>query len=176
MFIILKAMTRLLAPIFTFTAEEIWKAMPAWKEKEASVHLVRLPRAAELYANTSLGDAWKTMIDARAEIAKALEQARKDKVIGHSLDARVSIAAPEKMKNLFESHLEDLRALLIVSQLQIVPENKIANPYKSDEIKGLIIGVEKARGEKCERCWVYSESLGIDKNHPKVCERCLVNL
>jgi len=175
-FIILKAMTRLLAPISTFTAEEIWKAMPAWKEKEASIHLARLPRADERYSNPSLGDTWKTMIDARAEIAKALEQARKDKVIGHSLDARVSIAAPEKMKNLFESHMEDLRALLIISQLQIVPENQIANPYKSEEIKGLVVGVEKARGEKCERCWVYSESLGKDKNHPKACERCLVNL
>jgi isoleucyl-tRNA synthetase len=176
MFIILKAMTRLLAPVFTFTAEEIWKSMPAWKEKEASVHLARLPQAQERYSNPSLGDTWKAMIDARAEIAKALEQARKDKVIGHSLDARVSIAAPEKMKNLFESHMEDLRALLIISQLQIVPENQIANPYKSEEIKGLVVGVEKARGEKCERCWVYSESLGKDKNHPKACERCLVNL
>jgi isoleucyl-tRNA synthetase len=176
MFIILKAMTRLLAPIFTFTAEEIWKAMPAWKEKEASVHLARLPQVRELYSNSSLGDTWKTMIDARAEIAKALEQARKDKVIGHSLDARVSIAVPEKMKTLFESHADDLRALLIVSQLQIVPENQIANPYKSDEIKGLTVGVKKARGEKCERCWIYSESLGKDKNHPKVCGRCLVNL
>jgi len=176
MFIILKAMTRLLAPVFTFTAEEIWNTMPAWKDKEASVHLARLPQTDELYSNSSLGDAWKTMIDARAEIAKALEQARKDKVIGHSLDARVSIGAPEKMKNLFESHLEDLRALLIVSQLQIVPENQITNPYKSEEIKGLVVGVEKARGEKCERCWVYSESLGKDKDHPKVCDRCLANL
>ena len=176
MFIILKAMIRLLAPVFTFTAEEIWNTMPTWKDKEASVHLTRLPQAQERYSNPSLGDTWKTMIDARAEIAKALEQARKDKVIGHSLDARVSVAAPEKMKNIFENHLEDLRALLIISQLQIVQENQITNPYKSEEIKGLVVGVEKARGEKCERCWVYSESLGKDKNHPKACERCLVNL
>jgi isoleucyl-tRNA synthetase len=116
------------------------------------------------------------MIDAKAEIAKAVEQARKEKIIGHSLDARVSIAAPEKMGYLFKKHLEDLRALLIVSQLQLVPENEISSPYKSEEIKGLTVGVEKARGGKCERCWIYSESVGADKQHPAVCNRCLTNL
>ncbi|HOR62498.1 MAG TPA: zinc finger domain-containing protein, partial [Smithellaceae bacterium] len=107
---------------------------------------------------------------------KAVEQARKEKVIGHSLDARISIALPDKMKDLFAAHLEDLRALLIVSQLQLVEESAIANPYKSEEIKGLAVGVEKARGAKCERCWIYEESVGANADHPTVCGRCLSNL
>ncbi|HOG13179.1 MAG TPA: zinc finger domain-containing protein, partial [Smithellaceae bacterium] len=112
----------------------------------------------------------------KSEIAKAVEQARKEKVIGHSLDARISIAAPDKMKDLFAAHLEDLRALLIVSQLQLVDESAIANPYKSEEIKGMAVGVEKARGAKCERCWIYEESVGTHADHPTVCARCLSNL
>ncbi len=176
MFIVLKAMTRLLAPILTFTAEEIWKALPDWKDKETSVHLAQLPQVDELYFNPSLGDKWKTIIDVRAEISRALEQARKEKTIGHSLDARVSIAAPEKLKKLLENHRQDLPAFLIVSQLELTEPDKIKNPFQSEEIPGLIVGVEKARGEKCQRCWIYSESLGKDKQHPQVCDRCLTNL
>ena len=176
MFTILKAMTQLLAPILTFTAEEVWAAMPDWKGKEASVHLTQFPQVNDKYLNAGIGERWKTMIDAKAEIAKAIEQARKEKVIGHSLDARITIAAPEKMRALFAQHLEDLRALLIVSQLQLADEKEITKPYKSEEIKGLFVGVEKARGVKCERCWIYEESVGSDAKHPTVCGRCLPNL
>ncbi len=176
MITILKAMTQFLAPILTFTAEEVWAAMPAWKGKEVSVHLNQFPQVNEQYFNASLGERWKVMIDAKAEIAKAVEQARKEKVIGHSLDARITIAAPEKMRALMASHLEDLRALLIVSQLQLADEKEITKPYKSEEIKGLFVGVEKARGVKCERCWIYEESVGSNAKHPTVCGRCLPNL
>ena len=176
MFIILNAMTRLLAPILTFTSEEVWSAMPSWKEKEESVHLSQFPQVNDQYLNPELGERWKTMIDAKAEIAKAVEQARKEKTIGHSLDARITIAAPQKLRELIAAHLEDMRALLIVSQLQVADEKDIAAPFKSAEIEGLTVGVEKARGGKCERCWIYEESVGSDANHPTVCSRCLPNL
>lgn len=176
MFIILKAMTRLLAPVLTFTAEEVWAAMPRWKGKADSVHMTQFPQVNDQYFDVKLGERWETMIDAKAEIAKAIEQARKEKVIGHSLDARVSIALPESQRDFFQSHLEDLRALLIVSQLQLVDEKAISKPYISEEIKGLTVGVEKALGVKCERCWIYAESVGSDKEHPTVCDRCLANL
>lgn len=176
MFIILSAMTRLLAPILTFTSEEVWSAMPVWNKKEESVHLTQFPQVNEKYFNQELGDRWKTMIDAKSEIAKAVEQARKEKIIGHSLDARIKIAAPQKLHDLISSHLEDMRSLLIVSQLQVVEENDIRAPFKSEEIEGLFIGVEKARGRKCERCWIYEESVGSDTKHPTVCARCLPNL
>ncbi|HEX7415651.1 MAG TPA: class I tRNA ligase family protein, partial [Smithellaceae bacterium] len=176
MFTILKVMMQFLAPILTFTAEEVWAALPSWKGKEVSIHMTQFPEVNAKYVNAEIGERWKAMIDAKAEIAKAIEQARKEKVIGHSLDARISIAAPGKMHNLFKEHLEDLRALLIVSQLQLVDEKEISNPYKSEEIKGLTVGVAKARGVKCERCWIYSESVGADAQHPTACDRCLTNL
>lgn len=169
-------MIRLLAPIFTFTAEEVWGALPTWRGKDESVHLTQFPRLEEEYFHAELGERWKSMIDVRAEIAKAIEQARKEKVIGHSLDARICIAAPDKMRSLIAEHIEDMRALLIVSQLQLVDEKEITNPYKSEELKGLVIGVEKARGAKCERCWIYAESVGSDARHPTVCGRCLPNI
>jgi len=128
------------------------------------------------YFNATLGERWKTMIDVKAEIAKAIEQARKEKIIGHSLDASVSLAPPEQMRGFFQDHLEDLRALLIVSQLRLVEEKELSKPYRSEEWKGLSVGVEKALGAKCERCWIYSESVGTDKDHPTVCNRCLSNL
>ena len=176
MFIILDAMTRLLAPILTFTAEEVWSSMPSWNNKEETVHLTQFPKVNDKYYSEEQGDRWKVMIDAKSEIAKAIEQARKGKIIGHSLDARVTIAVPEKLRALFAEHLEDLRALLIVSQVQLADEKDIAAPFKSEEIEGLAVGVEKARGSKCERCWIYEESVGSNTKHPTVCARCLPNL
>ncbi|HNQ64921.1 MAG TPA: isoleucine--tRNA ligase [Smithella sp.] len=176
MFIILNAMTRLLAPILTFTSEEVWAAMPDWTNKEDSVHLAQFPEVSGTFFNADLGERWKAMIDAKSEIAKAVEQARKEKIVGHSLDARITIAAPEKLRALFAAHLEDLKALLIVSQLQLADEQDIAAPFRSAEIEGLMVGVEKARGAKCERCWIYDESVGADAQHPTICARCLPNL
>jgi isoleucyl-tRNA synthetase len=176
MFIILKAMTQLLAPILTFTAEEVWTTLPQWRGKELSVHMTQFPQVNDQYFNAELGERWKTMIDAKAEITKAIEQARKEKVIGHSLDARVSLLPPSSLRDFLTSHLEDLRALLIVSQLRLVDKQEIVNPYQSEEIKGLTVGVDKAPGVKCERCWIYAESVGSDKEHPAVCDRCLANL
>jgi isoleucyl-tRNA synthetase len=176
MFTILKAMTQLLAPILTFTAEEVWAAMPGWKDKEVSVHMTQFPQLNNQYFNAELGERWKTMIEAKAEITKAIEQARKEKVIGHSLDARVSILPSSSLRAFFSGHLEDLRALLIVSQLRLVEKQEVANPYSSEEFKGLTVGVDKAPGVKCDRCWIYAPSVGSDKDHPSICDRCLNNL
>jgi isoleucyl-tRNA synthetase len=116
------------------------------------------------------------MIAVKGEIAKALELARKNKTIGHSLDARVQVAPPEALQTLLESHLEDLRALLIVSQIELVERKALATPYESQEIGGLAVGVVRATGTKCNRCWNYSDTVGTVASHPELCERCLRNL
>jgi len=173
MIIILDSMVRLLAPILTFTADEIWAAMPACPGKEESVHMALFPEVRADYLDDALGERWKTMVAVRTEIAKAVENARKNKVIGHSLDAAVVVALPEKYRAEFESRLEDLRALLIVSQLRIADKQAISDPFESKEIEGLFVGVSKAKGEKCSRCWIYSEQLGTNPEHPALCERCV---
>jgi isoleucyl-tRNA synthetase len=91
MFLILDAITRMLAPILTFTAEEVWQSLPAGEGKAASVHLTQFPTVNPAWADEKLGDAWKTLIAVRGEISKAMETARKNKVIGHPLDASVTV-------------------------------------------------------------------------------------
>ncbi len=175
--IILETMMRLLAPILTFTAEEVWSAMPAYAGKPASIHLTQFPEVNPAYQDEALGEKWRSLIDVKGEISRAIETARKNKVIGHSLDAAVAIALPEKLKELVAGHREDLRTLQIVSQLDVVEKGALtADPYESKEIEGLYVSVTKARGQKCDRCWIYSEDMGKDPEHPTICGRCLPNL
>ena len=176
MYIILDSMTRLLAPILSFTAEEIWLSLPSYDGKGSSVHLTQFPEVNPEYMDTNLVESWGTMIALRGEISRAIEIARKNKVVGHSLDARVEISPPDNLRSFLESHLEDLKTLLILSQISIVGEGNIIDPYISTEFTGLTIGVTKARGKKCDRCWVYSEMVGVNREHPTICERCISNL
>ncbi len=175
--IILDAMARLLAPILTFTAEEVWNAMPTYKGKAESVHLTEFPAVNPAFVDEELGEKWRTLVAVKGEISKAIEAARKSKTVGHSLDAAVAVAPPEKLRELIAGHREDLQALQIVSQLDIVARGDLdAGAYESKEIDGLYVGVTKARGQKCQRCWIYSEDLGKDPEHPAICGRCLANL
>jgi len=176
MYLILDAMARLLAPILTFTAEEVWASLPGYEGKAESVHLTQFPEVNSTYRNDALADTWGTLIGIRAEISKALEMARKKKVIGHSLDAVVSVSAPEKIRQLLEKYREDMRILLIVSEFSVVPESMIKEGYDSEEFKGLKVSVSKASGKKCERCWAASETVGKRKDHPTICDRCFDNL
>jgi isoleucyl-tRNA synthetase len=178
MFQIVSSLTRLLAPILTFTAEEIWASLPAFEGKAVSVHLTQLPQVEETYIDNDLGDVWTKMIILKGEIAKIIESARKNKVIGHSLDACIDLAPPENMRIFLEEHKEDMRSLLIVSQVRIVPATEIAEPHPcpGNDFEGLIVGVSRAKGQKCNRCWMYSELVGVDTDHPDICERCLKNL
>jgi isoleucyl-tRNA synthetase len=173
---ILDAMIRLLAPILSFTAEEIWLSLPNYDGREGSVHLTQFPEVNPEYLDARLAHNWSTMIALRGEISRALETARKNKVVGHSLDARVDISPPDNLRSFMEMHREDLKTLLILSQVNITDKDEIKDPYVSEEFPGLTIGVTKAQGKKCDRCWIYSETVGADPDHPTICERCRMNL
>ncbi|MBP8985164.1 MAG: isoleucine--tRNA ligase [Syntrophobacterales bacterium] len=176
MYIILDALVRLLAPILTFTADEIWNAMPEYEDKAVSVHLTQFPDVNPEFLNEKIKEAWKTLIAVRGEVSKAIEKARKNKVIGHSLDARVDLYAPEKLRRFLADRREDLKVLNIVSQVNILDRDDLEEPYVSSEIEGLKVGVSKASGAKCQRCWMYSETVGKDAVHTTICDRCLANL
>jgi isoleucyl-tRNA synthetase len=173
---ILEAMVRLLAPILTFTAEEVWLALPACPDKAESIHLTQFPEVNGALLQPDLAEKWKTLIAVKGEVAKAIETARQNKVLGHSLDAAVAVAAPEKLRPLLEAHQEDLRALLIVSDLCVVDERGIGEAYRSAEIPGLAVVVSRAKGAKCNRCWNHSGTVGANAEHPTLCARCLGNL
>jgi isoleucyl-tRNA synthetase len=169
MYRILDALTRLIAPVLSFTADEIWWAMPG--EREPSVHLARFPRFETSLLDAELEARYERLLAARSDVAKALELARNEKLIGSSLEARVLIAPPAgEWRDLLERYAAELPTLFIVSQAELV--DALAEGVDGEAVPGLKVGVEKARGEKCERCWTYAETVGESDAHPTVCHRC----
>jgi isoleucyl-tRNA synthetase len=175
MYIILDSITRLLAPILTFTAEEVWSYLPERQGKPSSVHLALFPEVSSEYLNPELGEKWKTLLAVKGEISRAIETARKAKTVGHPLDAMVEISAKDKLRSLLEKNLETIKQLNIISDIKIADDLGAAT-YESAELEGLKVSVAKARGEKCQRCWMLSTTVGSSPEFPGVCGRCLENL
>ena len=164
MYEILQALVRILAPMACFTTEEIWKFMPHREgENKESVMLSYYPEVNEKFENKELEEKWNKIINVKEAVAKELEIARTEKIIGHSLNAKVTIYADEEEYKILKENEEIILPVLIVSALQI--ENK-----KVDN--GIEVKVEIAPGEKCERCWMYSETVGEDKENPTICKKC----
>ena len=173
MYAVLDALVRLMAPILPFTAEEIWRHMPAVHEKEASIHLALYPAIKHEWIDPDLAAEWQSLLAVRSEVTRALEEARAQKQIGHPLDARVVISAEDALYRLLLSYQEDLRPLFIVSQVVLLASQTLSPAYVSQEIAGLSIQVSPAEGAKCERCWVYDTGVGSHSEHATLCPRCL---
>ncbi len=167
------ALARLLAPILTFTTEEAWQHLPGARAE--SVHLERFPEASREWLDETLAREWSRLLEVRREVAKALETARARGVIGSGLEASVRIEqAPEDLPGLLRGKGEILPTLFIVSQVAVGSSGRqAAVHYESQEIPGLAIDVDRARGTKCARCWVWSERVGEHPEHPALCERCV---
>jgi isoleucyl-tRNA synthetase len=168
---ILEVLVRLMAPILSFTADEIWRNMGG-KEEIPSVHMDLFIPVKEEYKDQELADRWEDIIRVRKEVTRALEIARKEKRIGHSLDASVTISLPGKLLEALEPYREQLRAILIVSSAHIVPAGELAEGFESDEISGLRVMVAPSEAPKCDRCWVRDPSIGESGEHPTICARC----
>ncbi len=162
---ILKALTGLMAPILSFTAEEVWQVLPGKEGKPESVHLTGFPEIKKEYLDGELNERWERIWEIRALVTKALEEARKEKKIGLSLDAQVHLHLPEKEYLFLQPYAQDLKSILIVSSVTLHREEK-----------GMSVGVLRANGEKCERCWNYDVSVGTDSQHPTACGRCVETL
>ena len=159
---ILKDLTSLMAPILSFTTEEVWQHLPGEKEKEISVHLTSFPEVREEYMDQALEERWERIWEVREAVTKALEVARKEKKIGLSLDAHVRLSLPDKLYSVIKPYENELKSIFIVSS--------VALHLGGDEVK---VEVARAEGKKCERCWNYDLSVGRDSRHPTLCERCL---
>ena len=161
MYKILSGLVRIIAPMTVYTAEEIWKYMPHKNgENTESIMLEYWPKVNEKYENKELEEKWNKIIAIKEETSKALEMARAEKVIGHSLNAKVTINADKENYNFLKDKEELLQEVFIVSAVEV----KEANELKID--------VTPAEGEKCERCWMYSTTVGEDKENPTICHRC----
>src|SRR5712692_7476356 len=170
---VFSALARLLAPILTFTAEEAWRHVPG--SRGESVHLERFPEVPLEWLDDGLNAEWDRLLEVRREVSKALEAARAQKLIGSGLEASVRIAsAPEDVPTLLAAKSELLKTLFIVSRVELRgAQARPAVRYESQEIPGLVVGVDKARGRKCARCWTWSERVGESREHPDLCERCV---
>lgn len=169
MYRILSAISRLVAPILSFTADEIWSYMNhCASENPESVFLNDMPEKSGMTYSDEFVAKWDYIYDLRVDAKKALELKRADKVIGSSLEADLVIAAGDDYDKLV--NIKDiLPAVFIVSKVDI--ENTAEGEYKG-ETTGLGFTVKKASGKKCERCWIYSDTVGECDEHPTLCERC----
>jgi len=169
---ILSTMTRLMAPVLSFTAEEIWQSMKQRAEvTEESVLLAIFPEVDERYHDQELEKRWGDLFMLRNEVNKALEMKRTERFIGNSLEAKVTLYLPEKYKTLISEYRTFLPTFFIVSAVEVADKSPDGS-YKSKEIEGLEVKVDKAAGSKCQRCWNWSETVGRFKKAPEICERC----
>ena len=165
---VLKVLVRIISPVLSFTADEIWERIPEALKEEESVHLSKWIEANPEYLNEELAKKWDKIARLRREVNKKLEAERQTGLIGHSLDARVLLNIANDEYSFIKDYTEnEVSDLFIVSQVKFVNDS-----LAESEIEGINIAVEKASGEKCERCWKYDEEVGHNHNHPDVCPRC----
>lgn len=173
MYEILTTLVRLVAPVLCFTSEEVWQALPNKEEREWSVHMSDMPKVNEAYLDKALDEKWKKRLAVRSVAMKALEEARQAKVIGHPLDAEVTVYADGEAYDIVKAMEKELVDFLLVSQTHIVsgtaaaPENAASN--EEGTVKASVAVCTLA---KCERCWKRSADVDADPKHPGVCARC----
>ncbi len=162
MAILLENLAKSIAPVISHMAEEIWSKLPYQRSTESvfGAGWLTLP---ESWSDPNLGQIWDQLRQVRFEVNKSLEEARVNKLIGASTEAKVilKVGDPEILR-LLEERREDLRYLFITSQVELQATES-----------GLTVLVEKAEGTKCVRCWNYSTQVGESADHPDLCERCV---
>ena len=170
--ILLMGMVRLIAPILSFTAEEVWNHLPKNSVDEESVHMSQFPDPENVSFDENLVKKWEFLVELKGEVSKALETSRRDKIIGHSLDSIVKLELPDNFKAIVKN--DELKYIFIVSDVVLVDsigsEEKI---FESDSLQGVKVFSEMHPGKKCERCWHYFEpDVKEGKANGEICSRC----
>ncbi|AFY43107.1 isoleucine--tRNA ligase [Nostoc sp. PCC 7107] len=177
----LENLARAIAPVLCHTAEDIWQYLP-YKTPYKSVFQAGWVQVEDKWDNPELGEFWETLRQLRTDVNKVLEQARIEKMIGSSLEAKALIHLPHKQLGdaikafnpVSGNGIDELRYLLLTSQVEVLdsPEKLQGLKYTVQTVDWQI-GVANADGEKCDRCWNYSTHVGESAEHPLLCERCV---
>ena len=180
MYHIIEAMVRWLAPVLSFTAEEIWQHIPG-NDPDSNDESVFLSNwyegLTELADDQQLGrEYWSYLLTARGAIAKQLEQARKDSLIGGSLAAELDIYCDADWIARFEKLGDELRFVLITSEVRLHPSSDKPADALDTDVEGLAVKVSASEHQKCARCWHFREDVGQHAEHPELCGRCVENV
>ncbi len=170
MYEIMMDLVVMLSPVLSFTMEEVWQFMKKSAEMPESVQMMPWPEVCEEYLNEGLETKWENFIDLRSEVTKVLEGARRAKTIGHSLDAKVELHATGEALAILKEVEKELPTLFIVSQVELF--DTLEGGMEATGRDDLKVTVKAAEGEKCERCWIYSDTVGEDSEHSTLCRRC----
>jgi isoleucyl-tRNA synthetase len=172
---ILAGLLCIMAPVMNFTAAEAWEHLPSAggdeQRKAHEVFLQEFPAENAEAIDSELDRKWKRFLEVRSEITKALEGARRDKVIGHPLEAKVMVKATGSLAEFLADKWDTLKMISIVSELSQA-EVLEGDIYTSEELPELQVSILPASGGKCERCWLRSETVGDAADHPELCSRC----
>ena len=173
---IAEAMTCWMAPVLSFTAQEIWTALPG--ERDEFVFTGVWYTDIEQYAEQGeLGDDyWSQVLTVKEQVNRALEGAKKDKVLGGSLEAEVTLYVADELAQVLNQLEDELRFVLITSVAQVKPLAEKTDDAFDSEVDGLFVGIKVSEENKCERCWHYSETVGQHQEHEDLCGRCVENV
>ena len=173
---IAEAFCRWLAPILSFTADEIWQHLPG--ERDATVFWATWYAGLDdLDASSAFNDAfWEDLLEVRVAVAKQLEQARADGLIGASLDAEVDLYCDGERRQRLATLGDELRFVLITSYARVHAFADAPAEARETGIDGLKLVISASRHQKCARCWHHREDVGADSGHPEICLRCVENL
>jgi isoleucyl-tRNA synthetase len=163
MYLIADGLAKLLAPILSATSDELWRYLPG--RRSESVHLEEFP-AVDRFIDRDLMASWDRLMHVRDVVNAALEEKRKNKVIGNSLGARVSITASGPVAALLDQYRPHLPMLFIVSEIAL----RLDPSGAADELR---VEVDKASGVKCDRCWRYVPSVRTEPDWAGICDRCV---
>ncbi|MGJ0636754.1 isoleucine--tRNA ligase [Xenorhabdus bovienii] len=176
LFHIAEALVRWMAPILSFTADEVWNELPGNRAQYVFTEewydgLFGLADGADM--NDTF---WAELLEVRGEVNKVLEQARADKHIRSSLEAAVTLYADEALAGKLNKLSDELRFVLLTSQIEVAAYAAAGDDAQQTELKGLKVAFHKADGEKCPRCWHYAKNVGLVAEHAELCGRCVTNV
>ncbi|CAM4013610.1 isoleucine--tRNA ligase [Shewanella aquimarina] len=176
LFLIAEAMVRWIAPILSFTADEVWQSLPGEREEFVFTQTWFEGLASVTLDSDLSDDYWANLITVRDEVNKAIEQARREQRVGGSLEAEVTLYADEALTESLALLGDELRFVLLTSNTQIAPLASAGADAVETELAGLKLLVAKTEAAKCDRCWHHREDVGQVEAHPLLCTRCVTNI
>jgi isoleucyl-tRNA synthetase len=173
---VMEAFTRWIAPILSFTADEIWQALPG--ERSESVFLATWYEGlVELSSDEPMGrEFWARVLEAKVSTNKVLEAARSEGKMKASLSAEITLYCDAALQATLNALGEELRFVLIASGVNVLPLSEAGDGAVATDLDGLKVRVELSKNTKCVRCWHHREEVGLREAHPELCDRCISNL